>query len=212
MAAIREKVISLAGAGVSQVIIAEACGVTPSYVSQLLEEDAVRSEVAKLRSQRVEAAITHDDSLDSAEKKALSRMVSQLPFMKPNETINAFRAVNAAKRQSESGKLGEQAPIQADLVTIVLPKAAKIFMQVNSENQAVSIDGTTMAPLPSRALPALAQRLSPHPENQTVIDVPPEQQKLIERREARDLQRSSDLLENLKKDLTVVVGGQTLEI
>ena len=210
MAAIRDKVISLAGAGVSQVIIAEACGVTPGYVSQLLEEDSVRQEIAKLRSERVEHAITHDDNIDAAEKKALTRMVQQLPYMKPGETINAFKAVNAAKRARESQVLGDQAPIQADLVTIVLPKAAKIFMQVNSENQAISIDGTTMAPLPSRALPALAE--SVRAARGEIVDVNPVVKQLADKREAQDLVRSDSILENLKKDLSVVVNGQTLEI
>lgn len=195
---VRDKIVALIGAGVSSTIAAEAAGVTPSYVSQLLTLPDVLAEVAQLRSGKLEAALESDTTLEAAELAALKKTKQLIPFIRSAaEGAKVFTALNAARRKAMDDRSDQQF---ADQVTIVLPKAAKIMITMNSDNQIVEVDGRSMAPLPSKALPAMLSRL----ETKQVVISPPQHITDIKEKAARmDVQRAHQILQ----DIETVIDG-----
>jgi hypothetical protein len=63
--------------------------------------------------------------------------------------------LNSAKKHAvpDNARPGE---LGAQMVTLVLPKAAAVQILMNSSNQVTEVNGRSMATLPSRALPALS--------------------------------------------------------
>jgi hypothetical protein len=156
----RDKIINYLGQGIQQSIVATSCGVTPAYVSQLLEIPEVREEIARLKAGQLEAAIAADSSLERIEKSALKMVEQKLPFVRSAvEAAKIFATLNAAKRKATPDKHTDDA-IAAQQVTITLPKASSLHFRINSSNQVIEVEGRAMAPLPSRALPELQKRLS----------------------------------------------------
>lgn len=171
MSSVREKLINYLAAGVSQSAAAEAVGVTPSYVSQLLEEDGVRGEIAGVRGETLNKQLKQDELVEQGEKAALEKMIAMLPYSRSlSETTKAFATLNAAKRKSIEA-LGRDNNNSGIAVTIVMPQAASVMMQVNVDNQVVEIAGKSIAPLPSAQLPGLAARLKERLEG--TVAVPP---------------------------------------
>lgn len=201
----RDKIINYLGAGVSQAIAAEAAGVSPSYVSQLLMEPGVLEEIGLLKAGKLEAAVEADATVEQGEKLALERTIKLIPFIKSaREAVSVYGTLNAAKRKAVEDRQSESAQNSMS-VTLVLPKAAKIMIQVNTDNQIVDVDGTTTAPLPSKALPAMAKRLGVKlPQDVTTVEaLPSRQQELAAVSQQKDLQRAHSIL----NDITTVIDG-----
>lgn len=200
MSSVREKIIGYLAAGVSQSVAAEAAGVTDGYVSQLLEQEGVREEIALKRSAKLEQHIKTDDSIERGEELALKMLVKKLESplgVSFKEGLQAFSVFNAAKKKTEAGA-GGNGTGSVDHVVFVLPKAAKIMIQVNSDNQIIEVDGKTTAPLPSKVLPQMQKRLElqrtqelPH-----VVDIK-------EKAKVLDQERATSML----RDITTVIDG-----
>lgn len=198
----REKIISYLGAGVSQAIAAEAAGVSPSYVSQLLLEPGVLEEIGLLKAGKLEAAVEADASVEHGEKLALERTIKLIPFIKnAREAVAVYGTLNAAKRKAQEEAADGR--VQAMTVTLVMPKAAKVMIQVNTDNQIIDVDGTTTAPLPSKALPAMAARLANKSGATTIEALPSPQRELVEKGQQKDLARAHSIL----NDITTVIDG-----
>lgn len=179
---VRERLLGLLAAGVSQTVAAAAVGVTDAYVSQLLDSQEFRDALSLKRVARLEQSVEHDDTIESAEKKALDTVVSKLPFVRSaTEAARIFQILNSAKRRNSQDV--DKTPEQLQQVAIVLPKAAQVHIQVNTLNQVIDVAGRSMAPLPSSALPALAASRS------------------------KDAERAEQLLSQVEKQPTTVIGG-----
>ena len=178
---LREKLLGFLAAGVPQTAAALACGCSDSYVSQLLTEDSFRTLLAERQSGKLATAVAHDESLEATEARALAALSSKLPFVKgPLEAARIFQILNSAKKRVlEAPNVGAAGSQQ---VTIVLPKAAQVYIQMNAQRQVIEVEGRSMATLPSKALPALSARL----------------------KEA-DEQRAELVLENVRRE--TVIGG-----
>ena len=152
--AIKDRAVALLGQGVRPSIVAEACGVSPAYVSQILQEPAVAEEVARLRAVVLEKAVEHDTNLGRVEELALRKVESSLMFVKsPLEAARIFQIVNGAKRKAQIQDTSDAGIGGGDVLTILLPKAAtEIFIKTNSQNQVIDVDGRSLAPMPSRML------------------------------------------------------------
>lgn len=197
MSSVRDKIIGYLAAGVSQTVAAEAAGVSDSYVSQLLEQDGVREEIASKKSVKLERHIEVDSSIEEIEKDALKIVASKLKFVNAVEASKIFATMNAARKKADAGAIGNSAG-QVDTVVFVLPKAARTMIQINSDNQIIEVDGKTTAPLPSKVLPQLQKRL----EQQKTVELP----HIVDVREkakVADSQRAHSIL----KDVTTVIDG-----
>jgi hypothetical protein len=206
----RDRVISLLGQGFSQTMVATACGVTPSWVSQLVDEPEVREEIARLRAGSLQEKVAADENLDKLEKKALQMLESKLVYTRnPVDAARIFALLNKATRKTANSN-PEHDAVAIQQVNIVLPKAAAaIHIQLNQQNQVIEVEGRSMATLPSRALPSLAatreqeKLAAPVP---TIYDI---QKATQERMQKQDAARAEEVLDKVasSKNLEVMING-----
>jgi hypothetical protein len=201
--ATRDKIIGYLGRGVSPLVTATSCGVTPAYVSQLLEEESVREEIALKRASLLEDALAADSTLERIEKAALKQVEAKMPFVRTAiEAVKIAATLNGMKRKAASTDQTSDA-LAAQQVTILLPRAASVNLKINENNQVIEVEGRTMAPLPSKALPSLQARLAPPA---AVVDVKPLTPATVAHREkvaVADTQRAKGIL----RDLTLHMNG-----
>lgn len=204
MSSTRDKIIGLLGAGVSQTLAAEAAGVSDGYVSQLLLDDNVRAEIAAKKSAKLEQHVEVDSKIEDLERLALKVMEKKLNsgVVSLSDATRTFSVLNAAKKKSEDSAMGNNAA-NVDTVIIVLPKAAKTMIQISGDNQIVEIDGKTTAPLPSKVLPSLQQKLAANPSPQLPSHVTDVQAKVA----AKDAEKAAQILADV---VTVIDGVQVV--
>lgn len=212
---IRDRLISYLAAGVSQSAAAEAVGVSPSYVTELLDQPGVRSEVAAVRGETLHKQLKADEKLELGEAKALEKMVAMIPYSRNlGEVTKTFAVLNAAKRKAAVLR-GEESGASGVSVTIVLPKAAELMLQVNSQNNVVEVQGRSIAPLPSKELPKLAASLRQRASDQLAVPSleAPEPPHVVEhglRREERDRVAAQERLSILDDHKLVLNGVQVV--
>lgn len=166
---IRERVIHLLGQNIKQHIVAEAVGVTEGYISQLLAEEDVQQEVAKLKAESLEKDINRNAKIEDVADKALKTIESRLPYVKSaGEAAKVFQTLMNIKGNKLAGSTGMDAE-GMQIVQITLPKSVRgsVNIQLNSSNQVIDVEGRSMAPLPSKALPQLAKELKQKAEDAT---------------------------------------------
>ena len=156
MDTLQEKLLGFLAAGVPQTAAALAAGCTDGYISQLMQEPHFRKLLAERGAAKLEVALKHDTSIEAIESRALTAIGDKLPFVRsPVEAAKIFQILNSAKKRlHEQPGGGSNEALQH--VTIVLPRAAQIHLQMNSLRQVIEVEGRSMATLPSRALPSLA--------------------------------------------------------
>lgn len=187
----KEKLLGLLAAGVSQTSAALAIGVSDGYVSQLLDDPIFSGLLSQKRVDKLENAVAFDTSLAKVEERALKALDTKLAFVRnPLEAARIFQILNTAKQRTQlTGATAEA--LGAQQVTIVLPKAASVQISMNSSNQVIEVQGRSMATLPSRALPALAQ------------DIIAKQKKL----DSDDAARAQELLTAMSSEMVTTIGG-----
>lgn len=211
----RERIIAYLGQGIQQSIVASSCGVTPAYISQLLELEEVRLEVAALQAGKLEEALQHDTDVERVQKLALRAIESKLPFIKSAvEAAKVFGTLDAARRRTAPGGTAGDA-VAAQQVVITVPKGASINFKLSSDNQVIEVEGKTMSPLPSSGLAALQKRVSGGTDLPLIEDVAPiatrapstpvAEHVLAHRVAAAESDRSRAA--NLLRDLTTVIDG-----
>ena len=154
MAATSEKldqIKELLGSGLVPEVVAEAVGVTASYVSQLMDNDSFRDEVTILRTKSLTADTQRDRKIDAIEDSLVDSMERALPYMtKARDILNAFRVVNQAKRRGLPRQTGNT--VNNTIVQINLP-VRKVREFVTTQNgEVVEVDGHTMVTMSSTQL------------------------------------------------------------
>lgn len=214
--AVRDKVISYLAAGVSQTVAAEAAGVSDGYVSQLLAVPEVQQELALLKAHRLDGELTLDTEIEKAEKLALEVTIKKLPFVKAGEAAKIFTAMNSARKKALDGGSDKASGQQ---VTLVLPKAAKVMVTINPDNQIIEVDGRSMAPLPSKGLQVLHKSMqfenklmelgaTPGIPLAASKPIPPHVTEVREKMRTADTSRASAVL----ADLTTTLNGVEIVI
>lgn len=202
--ATRDKIIGYLGRGVSPQVTATSCGVTPAYVSQLLDLEDVRDEIALRRAGLLEEALEADTTIERIEKAALKKVEEKLPYVRSAiEAVKIAATLNGMKRKAASTDQGADV-LAAQQVTILLPRAASVNLKINANNQVIEVEGRTMAPLPSKALPGLQVRMAAIAL--PVTDVTPLATPVVVHREkaaVADLTRAKGIL----RDLTLHMNG-----
>lgn len=197
----RDKIIGYAAKGINPGIIASSCGVTPAYVSQLLELQDVRDEIALLKSGELEEAIAADSNLEQLERSALQQVKAKLPFVRTAmEAVKIASTLNGMKRKAVAGDQSQDV-LAAQQVIITVPRGAALHFRTNENNQVIEVEGRAMAPLPSKALPDLQKRLEAQRASQPVTELVVPDYK--ERHAAADKSRAAVIL----RDLTTTLNG-----
>lgn len=148
----KEKIIEMLKNGIPHSAVARACGVDPSYVTQLMGDEQIREEVALAKVANLEENLKVDQQISKIEKLALNRVEQLIPFVsRPSEAVRVFEAMNSARKKTEEVTGLNQNPT-APLVEIHISAAAAVAFKMNNTQQVVEVDGRSMATLPSRTL------------------------------------------------------------
>lgn len=153
---VRERALSLLGAGIPATTVAASLGVTPAAISQLLSEDEFSSQVSTLRCAALARHNERDNKYDTIEDALLDRLERAVPMMhKPIEVLKAIQIVNGAKRRGAStdASITEKQTV----VQLVAPVQLLAKFQVNIQGQVVSVDDTSLVTIQSSALDSLAK-------------------------------------------------------
>jgi transcriptional regulator with XRE-family HTH domain len=148
-----DRIMELLGQGLSGSVVAAAVGVTPSYVSQLLENEDFRLEVSIRRAGKAEAGLARDNSWDGVEKLAIGKMFEIMEkglISRPNDLIRIAQIANSAKRTAKELESADGAG--APTVVISVPEAAIVHFKMNSESQVIEIDARSTEALPTSQL------------------------------------------------------------
>jgi hypothetical protein len=149
---VRDKIIDLLSQGLPQGVVAKACGVDDSYVSQLMADEDIRTQVITAKTKKVEDGVKVDNRIENIESLALERMENLLPYVtKPMDLARIFQVVNGAKKRTAE-LTGLNTNPTAPLVQINISMEAATQFKLSSDKQVVEVDGRSMATLPARML------------------------------------------------------------
>jgi hypothetical protein len=145
---IEDRALTLLGQGVPPTAVANALGVDPSRISQLLSEDDFAQKVIERKFESLSKNNERDLSIDEIEDKLIKKLENCLPFMtRPMEILKSFQVLNAAKRRgmTQSEDLTQkQTIIQLNIPTIILDK-----FQTNVHNQVVQVGSQSLVTIQS---------------------------------------------------------------
>ena len=149
----KDQAKELLGAGLQNVVVANALGVSESLVSQWLSDETFAAEVQKLKLQNLTEANTRDRKWNSLEDQLLEKLEGLLPMIvNPMAVIQALKAVNGAVRRSAPKELAGVA--QSTHVHLHMPALLAAKFVVNPTNQVIEVDGRSVATMPANAVVA----------------------------------------------------------
>lgn len=148
----QQQLLKLLGSGVSNAVAAQAVGITDAAVSQYLADPAFAAEVARARTDRLQAATKRDERYNEMEDVLLDKLESTLPFMhKPGEILGAIRIINNAQRRgAQAGADSSNQPQK--IVVLNMPMQVVQRFTLNASSEVVEVENKTMATLPSDTL------------------------------------------------------------
>lgn len=148
---IEDRALVLLGAGIGGEAVANALGVTPARISQLLAEQAFSDAVSTLRYENLQKHNNRDASYDTIEDKLLAKLEGSLSFiLKPRDLLQALSIVNSAKRRGQSSP--DQVVNQQNIVNLILPTIIAEKFTVNIDNQVTCAGEQELHTLPASTL------------------------------------------------------------
>ena len=148
---IEDRALVLLGAGIGGEAVANALGVTPARISQLLSEPAFSDAVSTLRYENLQKHNNRDTSYDNIEDRLLDKLQENLSFiLKPRDLLQAISVINNAKRRGQSSP--DQVVNQQNIVTLVLPTIITEKFTVNIDNQVTRAGEQELHTLPASTL------------------------------------------------------------
>lgn len=168
---IEERALALLSQGIDHNIVANAIGVSPGRISQLLSEEVFSTKLVELTYNSLIDASTRDKKYDSLEDKLIAKLESCLESMyKPFEIMRALQTINSAKRR---GSLSPEnlLPKTAETVSLNLPThlmtifapGSQVNVQVNIHNQVIKAGDQELITMQSGNIDGLAKTLKSPP-------------------------------------------------
>lgn len=149
----RDRIVELLKAGVATGQIAEACGVSDGYVSQVKSDPGVAIQIAEARAGDIKESLEHDEILNRAEMKALRAIDRQIEMVPFSQKLAAFRVLNAAERRSAPGGVNHGAGTNvAVTVTLALPATMLPHFVTNERNEVIEVEGKQMSTVSPKSL------------------------------------------------------------
>ena len=134
LSSVEEKALKLLSIGISNEQVANALGVTPGRISQMLSNDEFSNQVAQAKYLNLQQHSERDSKYDSLEDKLLGKLESALPLMmRPDTILKAINVVNNAKRRGSTDI--DPAAAKQQIVSLVLPTQVVQQFQTNINNQ-----------------------------------------------------------------------------
>lgn len=145
------RAIALLTAGIPAGKVAEALGVTPARISQLMEEQSFKEALAEAKFSHLNRYNEADANLDSLESKVVKKLDSVMELVhNPMQLTRIFSAVNAAKRRGASNLA--ELPDTGAIVQLNLPTKIVNNFQVNINNQVIKVGNEDLITIQPHAL------------------------------------------------------------
>lgn len=146
-----EKIKSLLGQGLSNQVVANATGVSPSYISQLLSNETFASEITALRVTQLTQTNARDRSIDALEDKVLAKLEQAIEFFnKPRDLLSIFHVLNRAVRRGVPAS--ESTTVHQQIVNIHVPAIPMQRFVKNSFGEVIEVEGQTLVTMPTHTL------------------------------------------------------------
>lgn len=150
----KQNALMLLGRGTSPLATASILGVSPSLISQFLEDDTFKSALADMLAERELAASIRDEAIDKLEDRAIEKVEAVLDYItKPMEAVALLKTINSLNRTGiKHGAVADQA---RDSIKIDLPKnivKMKVAIEVDSNNQVIEVEGRGMQTMDHQTL------------------------------------------------------------
>jgi len=131
-----ERIVSLLGQGIQPEEVANALGITPARISQLLSDEAFASRVTELRYQNLQKHNMRDNAYDELEDELVKKLKKNLALIfKPEVLLKAIATINGAKRRGQSAP--DQIVNQQNIVSLTLPVQITQKFVTNINNQVI---------------------------------------------------------------------------
>lgn len=145
---VREKILNLLSYGMAASDVADATGVSPSRISQLLAEPEFKSRLDGLKYERMQGAAAKDDQMDRIEGKILDNLEKTVHLVAdPLKLTRMLKEVNGLKRRT-TGMGPAHAP---DSKTVKLNIGVNLInqFQVNANSEVIAVGGKSLLTMPS---------------------------------------------------------------
>jgi hypothetical protein len=149
--AAKDIILSMLAQNIPATQIAATLGVSDSYVSQLATEEGNLELINQEKVKQTEGDIAFDRKLDIAEEEYLDKIQDKSKFANLQQSLQAFRILNSAKRRKESRIQAPQIAI-GQIVNITMPVTMVPQMILNAKNEIVEVEGKTMVSATPRKL------------------------------------------------------------
>ena len=137
---LESRAIKLLAAGLSPSKVAESLGVEASRISQLLAEDAFKTQLADEKFTLLNRHNEADEKLNSLEDKVRDRLEQTVDMIfDPMKLTRIFQVVNAAKRRGM--ELAGDSFANSTVVSLTIPQRVVNNFVVNSNNQVIQAGG-----------------------------------------------------------------------
>lgn len=147
--ATKERALSLLGSGIPPSAVANALGVEPSYITQLMSDNGFADAVAEKKFVALSKHNERDGVIDSIEDGLLKKLQDNLVYMqRPMEILKSFQIINAAKRRGQSAP--EALTTKQDAITLTIPNVVLNKVTVNIHNQVVKVGDKSLLTMPSK--------------------------------------------------------------
>lgn len=156
----RNSALNYLAQGLSPSQVASALNVSPSYISQLLEEEEFSLELASLREKAIAADVDYDSQKDRVEKKLLDIVEQTLGTVyNPVVAMKLWRDINMgrSKAMHRTVKPGTQV-VNNTVVQLSLPQQLTDKFTLNSQNQVIQAGDQTLVTMQSGSMASLAQK------------------------------------------------------
>lgn len=131
-----ERALKLLGQGIDPGVVANAIGLTPAAISQMLSQDEFSRALATARYENLAAHTQRDNKYDSLEDQILDRLKESLSMIfDPMKLARLLQVVNGAKRRGTG--IQELPQGQAQTVPLIMPVQIIQQFAKNINNQVI---------------------------------------------------------------------------
>jgi len=170
---LQDRICKLLGQGIEGHRVAAAVGCDPSYISQLLSDDAFKERVQELKLANLTEATERDRRYDRLEDKLLSKIENDidsnpLAFKSTTEKVRNLVAINGMKRRGANSD-NNVSTINNTVVQLMLPTqlAGRYIKDVN--NQIVQVGDKNLLTMQSSQLEAISHEHINEPKSKSRI-------------------------------------------
>lgn len=144
----------MANPNITQADCAKVLNVSESRISQIISTESFKKKLQETRLESLEKETNHDNSIQSAEEKALKKLDELTDFItKPIEAARVFQILNSAKRKGLSAEERAASITNNNTVVVLqLPQIVQDKFTVNTNNEVVQIGDRPMLTMDSQLL------------------------------------------------------------